>query len=62
MDDRVLISPHMVSSNYGSGLKPGLLWGTRAVIAALKGEVLDNVYNKEVIDQWKSRFGGKALI
>lgn len=62
MDDRVLISPHMISSNYGSGLRPGLLWGTRAVIAALKGEVLDNVYNKEVIDQWKSRFGGKSLL
>jgi phosphoglycerate dehydrogenase-like enzyme len=62
MDDRVLISPHMVSSNRGSGLHPGLLWGTRAVIAALKGEVLDNVYNKEVIDQWKSKYGGKALI
>jgi len=62
MDDRVLISPHMISSNLGSGLKPGLLWGTRAVISALKGEVPDNVYNKEVIDQWNSRFGGKSIL
>jgi phosphoglycerate dehydrogenase-like enzyme len=62
LDDRILVSPHMVSSNYGSGLKPGLMWATRAVIAALKGEVLDNVYNQEVIDHWKTRFGGKALI
>ncbi|HEY7163064.1 MAG TPA: NAD(P)-dependent oxidoreductase [Candidatus Binatia bacterium] len=62
MDDRVLISPHMVSSNVGSGLKTGLLWGTQSVIAALKGEVPTYVYNTEVIDQWKARFGGKSLL
>ena len=62
MDDRVLISPHMVSSNVGSGLKPGLLWATRSVISALRGEVPDNVYNKEVIVQWQSRFGGKGIL
>jgi phosphoglycerate dehydrogenase-like enzyme len=62
MDDRVLISPHMVSSNHGSGLKPGLLWGTKSVLAALRGEVPDNVYNKDVIAQWQSRFGGKSIL
>jgi phosphoglycerate dehydrogenase-like enzyme len=62
MDDRVLISPHMVSSNHGSGLKPGLLWGTKSVLAALRGEVPDNVYNKDVISQWQSRFGGKSIL
>ncbi len=62
MDDRVLISPHMVSANVGSGLKPGLLWATRSVISALRGEVPDNVYNKEVIAQWQSRFGGKSVL
>ncbi len=62
MGDKVLISPHMVSSNVGSGLKPGLLWATRSVISALRGEVPDNVYNKEVIAQWQSRFGGKSIL
>ena len=62
MGDKVLISPHMVSSNIGSGLKPGVAWATRSVITALKGEVPDNVYNKEVIPQWQSRFGGKSLL
>lgn len=62
MDDRVLISPHMISSNYGSGLKTGLLWGTQSVVAALKGEVSPYVYNTEVIDHWKSRFGGKSIL
>jgi phosphoglycerate dehydrogenase-like enzyme len=62
MSDKVLISPHMVSSNIGSGLKPGVAWATRSVISALKGEVPDNVYNKDVIAQWQSRFGGKSLL
>jgi len=62
MGDKVLLSPHMVSSNIGSGLRPGLLWATRSVISALRGEVPDNVYNKEVIQQWQSRFGGKNLL
>jgi D-3-phosphoglycerate dehydrogenase / 2-oxoglutarate reductase len=62
MDDRVLISPHMVSSNHGSGLKTGLLWGTQSVISALKGEVPSYVYNTEVIDQWKTRFAGKSIL
>ena len=62
MGDKVLLSPHMVSSNIGSGLKPGLLWATRSVISALRGEVPDNVYNKEVIQQWQSRFGGKSML
>jgi D-3-phosphoglycerate dehydrogenase / 2-oxoglutarate reductase len=62
MDDRVLISPHMISSNHGSGLKTGLLWGTQSVISALKGEVSPYVYNTEVIDQWKARFGGKSIL
>jgi len=62
MDDRVLISPHMISSNIGSGLKPGLLWATRSVISALRGEIPDNVYNRDVLEHWKSRFGGKSLL
>ena len=62
MGDRVLLSPHMVSSNLGSGLKPGVAWATRSLLSALRGEVPDNVYNKEVIAQWQSRFGGKSAL
>ena len=61
LGDKVLLSPHMVSSNIGSGLKPGVAWATKSVLAALRGEVPDNVYNKEVIPQWQSRFGGKGM-
>jgi phosphoglycerate dehydrogenase-like enzyme len=60
MGDRVLISPHMVSSNRGSGLKPGILWGMESVRRALRGEVPDNVFNKEVIPDWEKRFGGRS--
>ena len=62
LGDKVILSAHMVSSNRGSGLHPGVVWATDSVLAALRGEVPDNVYNKEVIEQWKSRFGGKSLL
>jgi D-3-phosphoglycerate dehydrogenase len=61
LGDRVLLSPHMVSSNVGSGLGPGIRWATESVLHALRGEVPDNVYNKDVIPRWQSRFGGKSV-
>jgi phosphoglycerate dehydrogenase-like enzyme len=61
LGDKVLLSPHMVSSNLGSGLGPGIRWATESVLAALRGEVPDNVYNKEVIPRWESCFGGKRV-
>lgn len=62
LGNKVLLSPHMVSSNLGSGLHPGALWATRSVLTALGGEVPDNVYNKEVIGRWDERFGGQKLL
>lgn len=61
LGDKVLLSPHVISFNAGSGLKPGIIWATDSVLAALRGEVPDNVYNREVIPRWQSRFGGKSL-
>ena len=61
LGDKVLLSPHMVSSNVGSGLGPGIRWATESVLRALRGEVPDNVYNKEVISRWESRFSGKSV-
>jgi len=51
----------VVSNNVGSGLGPGIAWATESVLAALRGEVPDNVYNKDVIPRWRRRFGGKSL-
>jgi phosphoglycerate dehydrogenase-like enzyme len=61
LGDKVLLSPHMVSANVGSGLGPGIRWATESVLRALRGEVPDNVFNKEVIPRWERRFGGSSV-
>ena len=61
LGDKVLLSPHSASFNDGGQLRPGVAWATRSVLAALKGQVPDNVYNREVIPRWKERFGGLDL-
>src|SRR5215212_2381502 len=39
LGDKVLLSPHMIASNRGVGLLgAGVQWGTRSVLAALRGE------------------------
>ena len=58
LGDKVILSPHMVSSNQASGLGPGYKWATNAVLQALAGEVPNNVFNPEVIERWRERFGG----
>jgi phosphoglycerate dehydrogenase-like enzyme len=61
LGSKVLLAPHMASSNYGSGLGPGITWATESVLKALRGEVPDNVYNKEVIPRWLQRFQGTTV-
>lgn len=60
--DRVLLSAHNISHNRGGGLGPGVEWAARSVLAALRGEVPDHVFNPECIPRWRDRFGGSALI
>jgi D-3-phosphoglycerate dehydrogenase / 2-oxoglutarate reductase len=62
LGDKVLLSPHMISSNLGSGLKPGIAWATRSVLRALRGEVPDNVFNTDVVPRWRERFGGQNAL
>jgi D-3-phosphoglycerate dehydrogenase / 2-oxoglutarate reductase len=62
LGDKVLFSPHMVSSNVDSGLGPGTRWATESILHTLRGDVPDNVYNTEVIPCWQSRFGGKKRV
>jgi phosphoglycerate dehydrogenase-like enzyme len=61
MGHKVLLSPHMASSNLDQGLKQGIVWANRSVLAALKGELPDGVYNKAVIPKWLARFGGRKV-
>ena len=60
--DKIMMSPHMVSSNQASGLGPGYRWATDAVLQALGGQVPNNVFNPEVIDRWMERFGGSSVL
>ena len=58
---KVLLSPHMASSNLDNGLKQGIIWANRSVLDAIHGKVPEHVYNKEVIPKWLERFGGHKV-
>jgi phosphoglycerate dehydrogenase-like enzyme len=62
LGDRVLLSPHMVAANQGGTLGAAIPWATDAVLAALRGEVPERVYNTEAVGAWRARFGGKRLL
>jgi len=60
--DRVLLSPHMVAANQGGTLGAAIPWAAEAVLAALRGDVPDCVYNTEAVAKWRSRFGDRSLL
>ena len=62
LGDKVLASPHMITSTYGGDLEPAIPWVTDAVLKALKGEVPEHVFNVDAIQVWKEKFGGKGLL
>jgi phosphoglycerate dehydrogenase-like enzyme len=60
--DRVLLSPHMIAANQGGTLGAAIPWGSEAVLAALRGELPDSVYNHAAAPKWQTRFGGLSLL
>jgi D-3-phosphoglycerate dehydrogenase / 2-oxoglutarate reductase len=62
LGDRVLLSPHMVAANQGGTLGAAIPWATDAVLAALRGEVPERVYNTEAIAAWRRRFADRSLL
>jgi phosphoglycerate dehydrogenase-like enzyme len=62
LGDRVLLSPHMVAANRGGTLGPAIPWVTADVLAALRGQVPEHVYNVAAVAKWQQRFGGKSLL
>jgi phosphoglycerate dehydrogenase-like enzyme len=64
LGDMVLLSPHMITNNVGSGVGPAIGLATEAVLSALRGEVPDEeiIFNPRAIPRWKQRFGGKSLL
>jgi phosphoglycerate dehydrogenase-like enzyme len=59
---KVLLSAHMVSGNRASGIKPGAVWAAQNVMAALRGELPENIVNPDVLPRWKQRFISKPII
>ena len=62
LEDKVLLSPHMITANHGGGLVPAIPWVETAIYSALKGEVPNYVVNVDVLPKWRERFGGKSLL
>jgi hypothetical protein len=55
------MSPHAAATNEGGELRAGIYLATRSVLAALAGEIRDDVVNPQVIPHWKERFGGTRV-
>ena len=62
LGDKLILSPHMVSANRGTGLRMAVPWVERAVFAALRGEVPEHVVNPDALPRWRERFGGRNLL
>jgi phosphoglycerate dehydrogenase-like enzyme len=64
LGDRVLLSPHMITHNQGSGVSAAVPLATDAVLAALSGQVPDRevIFNPEAIPAWQARFGARSLL
>jgi hypothetical protein len=52
----------MVAANQGGTLGAAIPMAAEAVLAALRGDVPDSVYNTEAIAKWRGRFGGRSLL
>lgn len=62
LGEKVILSPHMVSNNHGTGLQVAVPWVEQAVYDALRGEVPKHVVNPDVLPRWRERFAGKSLL
>jgi D-3-phosphoglycerate dehydrogenase len=62
LGDKILLSPHMVAGNAGTGLELAIPVVNENIMSVLRGEVPKFVANRDVIPAWLKRFGGKRLI
>jgi phosphoglycerate dehydrogenase-like enzyme len=62
MDERVLLSPHMIAANDRGTLHAAIPWATDATLAALAGRVPEHVANVAAIPRWRERVEGRSLI
>ena len=62
LGDKVLLSPHMITANHGTGLNHAIPWVEEVVYKVLEGKVPEHVVNEDALPKWLERFGGKSLI
>lgn len=62
LGDKILLSPHMITANGGTGLMMAVPWVEAAILAALSGDVPKHVVNTDVLPKWRARFEGKSLL
>ncbi len=62
LGDKVLLSPHMISHNKGTGLQIAVPWVEKAVMDALRGVIPRHIVNQEALPDWRARFEGKNLL
>src|SRR5690606_18214053 len=62
LGDKVILSPHMIAANQGGTLRSAIPWATDAVLAALRSEIPEYVYNPEAVERWRRRFAGTPLL
>ena len=62
LGDKVLLSPHMVSNNVGTGLAVAAPWVEQAIYDVLQGKIPKHVVNPEIVPAWLARFGSKNLL
>ena len=62
LGDRVLLSPHMVAANQGGTLGAAIPWATEAVLAVLRGELPERIYNTDAVAAWRARFSSQSLL
>ena len=52
----------MASANHGADLIAVIPWVEAAILAAIRGEVPENVANGDAVPEWRERFSGKSLV
>jgi len=62
LGDKILLSPHMVSNNVGTGLAVAAPWVEQAIYDVLQGKIPKHVVNPEIIPAWLTRYGRKNLL
>jgi phosphoglycerate dehydrogenase-like enzyme len=62
LGEKILLSPHMISQNQGTGLQIAVPWVEQAVFDVLHGRVPKHIANPDALPAWRARFEGNGLL